>query len=396
MTGAPLSAAIVGSGPAGLFTLDAILRHAPDARVDVFERLPTPFGLVRSGIAPDHQGTKAVVRQFERAFARPSVRLLANVEVGRDVALERLIETYDLVFAATGSPQDRKLGIPGEDLQGVHGSQAFIGWLNGHPDHRDLAPRVGENVVIVGAGNVAIDVARILAKSAEELRASDLCSHAWPIVGRARRIDVVARGDMARAKFDLAELEALGKLAQARPALDPENLARARWPDHSLGATFEGFASLPRNRPTTIAFHFGLTPVALLGDGRIGAVRFIDSQGGVRELEADTVVTAIGAQVPAAPWPPGVIAVGWAAGSAGSIPASRKEAAEAVARAMAAVPRPHSEPGQWSPAPGAAAVIDWAGWKRVEAAELARAEPPRPREKFTRRAELLAAASNIR
>ncbi|MBN9463396.1 MAG: FAD-dependent oxidoreductase, partial [Burkholderiales bacterium] len=166
--------AIIGSGPAGCYLADHLLRLAPDAHIDVLERLPVPFGLVRYGVAPDHQGTKAVVRVLDRVLGRERVGFFGNLEIGRDVRLDELRSLYDAVVLATGAPRDRRLGIPGEDLPGVVGSGAFVGWYNGHPDHAPPPLRSVRSAVVVGNGNVAIDVARILAKSPAEMAGSDL------------------------------------------------------------------------------------------------------------------------------------------------------------------------------------------------------------------------------
>jgi len=390
-----LKAAILGAGPAGLFALDALLRRAPGIEVDVYERLPTPFGLIRSGVAPDHQGTKAVVRQFERAFAKPGVRLLANVEVGRDVSITAIARHYDLVFAATGAPGDRRLGVPGEDLPGVYGSLAFTAWLNGHPDHRDLAPAIGGHVVVVGAGNVAVDVARLLAKTPAELAASDLCDHAHHIVGAARRITIVARGGLAEARFDPTELRALTGLDGARLQLAPaDHRALAALPaDNPLRECFEG-GTKPDPAAVTIEAAFHLSPVAILGEDRVRAIRLRDAAGIERDLACGTIITAIGAAAPADAWPAGVYTLGWASGAAGAIPDSRRQAGAVVETALADL-SPTTSRGPDPTTNLSIDVVDWAGWKRIDQAETARAAAPRPREKLTRRDELAAAASGL-
>lgn len=387
-----LKAAILGAGPAGLFALDALLRSAPDVAVDVYERLPTPFGLIRSGVAPDHQGTKAVVRQFERAFVKPGVRLLANVEVGRDVSVQAITAHYDLVFAATGAPQDRRLGVPGETLPGVYGSLAFTAWLNGHPDHRDLAPRVGERVVIIGGGNVAIDVARLLAKTEGELSSSDLCDHARGLVGAARSVTLVARSELANARFAVAELRALAELAGARlvlAAADRPALA-ALPPDSALRECFEADRGSAREG-VDIEVAFRLTPVGFVGDDTVRAVRLRDVADAERDLACDTVITAIGAAPPGQAWPSGVHTLGWASGAAGAIPDTRRQAGAVVAAALSGV----SPMASRGPDPTASLIgraVGWSGWKRIDAAETSRAAPPRPRDKFTCRNALLSAA----
>ena len=178
--------AIVGAGPSGFYAADGLLRARPDLHVDIIDRLPTPYGLVRAGVAPDHQGTKAIVRQFEKLLQQPDVRFAGNIEVGRDLSWEELDEGYDAVIVATGMVVDRKLGVPGEDLSHVWGSWRFIGWLNGHPDCRsgpDLS--AVQSVAVIGNGNVALDAARLLAKSAEEMIRSDIVPEAGAAIAAA-------------------------------------------------------------------------------------------------------------------------------------------------------------------------------------------------------------------
>jgi len=162
---------IVGAGPSGLFAAQHLRRLAPDVEIDIIDRLPVPYGLIRYGVAADHQGTKAVARQFERLFEREDVGFFGNVLVGRDLSVSDLTDLYDSVVLATGLSGDRRLGVPGEDLSGVYGSGTLTRWLNSHPDEVLLQPRLGPRVIIFGNGNVAIDVARILAKTPDELRA---------------------------------------------------------------------------------------------------------------------------------------------------------------------------------------------------------------------------------
>ena len=170
--------AIVGSGPAGYYTAET-LQKADDIAVDVIDRLPVPYGLIRTGVAPDHQSIKAVSRRYEGVALTDNVRFVGHVAVGADVSIDELVALYDAVILATGAPSDRPLGIPGADLPGVIGSAAFVGWYNGHPDFAHLDPPLdAAGVVVIGNGNVALDVARILAKTPNEFAGSDIVAHA--------------------------------------------------------------------------------------------------------------------------------------------------------------------------------------------------------------------------
>src|SRR5688572_4621410 len=173
--------AVIGSGPAGYYTAEACQKQFGDeVRIDIIDRLPTPYGLIRAGVAPDHQSIKAVSRRYEAVSLSNNVRFVGNVTVGRDVTIEELLGLYDAVVLATGAPVDRPLGIPGEHLPGVIGSAAFVGWYNGHPEHSQLVPPLdADAAVVIGNGNVALDVARILAKSPAEFVGSDIAAHAF-------------------------------------------------------------------------------------------------------------------------------------------------------------------------------------------------------------------------
>jgi NADPH-dependent glutamate synthase beta subunit-like oxidoreductase len=178
--------AVIGSGPAGYYTAEAAQKAWGAAvRVDIIDRLPVPFGLIRTGVAPDHQSIKAVSRRYEATALGDNVRFVGNVAVGRDVSIPELQELYDAVVLATGAPADRPLGVPGDDLPGVVGSAAFVGWYNGHPDHAGLNPPLAGDAVVVGNGNVALDVARILAKAEDEFGGSDIVGHALGALGSA-------------------------------------------------------------------------------------------------------------------------------------------------------------------------------------------------------------------
>lgn len=401
--------AIIGSGPAGCYLADHLLRLAPDARIDVLERLPVPFGLVRYGVAPDHQGTKAVVRVLDRVLGRDRVGFFGNLEVGRDVRLDELRSLYDAVVLATGAPRDRRLGIPGEDLPGVVGSGAFVGWYNGHPDHAPPPLRSVRSAVVVGNGNVAIDVARILAKSPAEMAGSDLAPQVLELLAAQpiETIHVVGRRGPAEAKFTQHELAELGTLARARPRVaDPSAIAG----DTPIVEVLRGFAADTREAPVTIVFHFGLAPVAFLGSHGLEGVRFARADGTAQEIAAQLAVTCIGYQsvaccsaAPVAGAFPnhdgrideGLYVTGWAKrGPSGTIPTNRTEAQQ-VAQKVAAEALDHGRPG----GEGLAALlaergvrrIDHASWRRIDAAEQAGAASDRCRRKFDTVAAMLEA-----
>ena len=209
-----ISVAIVGAGPAGFYCAEALLERSDAVAVDIIERLPTPYGLVRAGVAPDHQSTKQVTRKFEQTALENLVHFYGNVEVGRDIGLDELGRLYDAVVLATGSPNDRALGIAGEHLPGVYGASAFVGWYNGHPDFRDLAPRLGRLAVVVGNGNVSLDIARILVRSRAEMVASDIPDYALAAIEAA----------------DVTDVSAAGTARSARHQIRPRRAARGRPP----------------------------------------------------------------------------------------------------------------------------------------------------------------------
>ena len=268
--------AIVGAGPSGFYAADGLLRARPDLHIDIIDRLPTPYGLVRAGVAPDHQGTKAIVRQFEKLLGQPDVRFAGNIEVGRDLSWEEFDAAYDAVIVATGMVIDRKLGVPGEDLPHVWGSWRFVGWLNGHPDFRagpDLSK--AKTVAVIGNGNVALDVARVLAKSADEMAKSDIVPEAGAAIAAAPLTDiyVIGRRGPEHASFTNNELAEMGRLARAvsvtdakalevaPPATDPtpERLRKAKNLE-----ILKGFAGHKAGeKPVTVHFLFGAAPKAI-------------------------------------------------------------------------------------------------------------------------------------
>jgi NADPH-dependent glutamate synthase beta subunit-like oxidoreductase len=402
--------AIIGSGPAGCYLADHLFRLLPDVSIDILERLPVPFGLIRYGVAPDHQGTKAITRVLDRVLSRDRVSFFGNVEVGRDVRLDELMSLYDAVVLATGAEWDRQLGSPGEDLPGVVGSGAFTGWYNNHPDRAAPPVQSMSSAVIIGNGNVAIDVTRVLAKGPSELAGSDLSPEvtAWLDSQPIESIHIVGRRGAADAKFTEHELAELGTLERARPVVvDPADLSG----DGAVVETLRRFAAEGRKSAVAINFHFNLTPIAFLGDEQLCAVQFRSADGSNIELPAQLAVTCIGYEsvVCSSANPVNglfpnhngkvedrLYVVGWAKrGPSGTIPTNRAEAqqvAQEISREVADTNRP-----------GAAALrqlleerrvcwVDYAAWHRIDAAEMARAGERRCRRKFVTVTELLEAA----
>jgi NADPH-dependent glutamate synthase beta subunit-like oxidoreductase len=403
--------AIIGSGPAGCYLADSLLRLIPGASIDIFERLPVPFGLIRYGVAPDHQGTKAVARVLDRVLSRDRVSFFGNVEVGRDIRLEELMALYDAVVLATGASRDRRLNIPGEDLPGVVGSGAFTGWYNGHPDHRAPAIDGVRSALIIGNGNVAIDVARVLAKSSTELAGSDLPPDvmSWLEAQPIETIHIVGRRSATGAKFTQHELAELGTLQRAVPiVVDPDGLSG----NDAIVETLRSFAqNQSRSAPVTIRFHFNLTPIGFLGDERLSAVQFRSVNGAIGEISAQLAVTCIGYETRAcctATPANGVFTneegkvedrlyvVGWAKrGPSGTIPTNRAEAQQVAQKITQEVPD-GVRPGRAGVLPlleqRQVCWVDYAAWRRIDAAELARAGDGRCRGKLTTVTGMLEAA----
>jgi ferredoxin/flavodoxin---NADP+ reductase len=296
VTERPLRVAVVGSGPAGFYAADALLKADPPAEVDMIERLPTPWGLVRLGVAPDHENIKAVSRAFERTAQRPGFRFFGNVGVGADVSHEELARLYDAVLYAVGAQTDKRLGIPGEDLPGSWAATELVAWYNGHPDFQHLEFDLsGKTAVVVGNGNVAIDVARMLALTPEELAPTDTTPAAIDeLCGSGiQEIVMLGRRGPAQASFTPPELQELGELAGADVLVDPaeleldaaseraleEDRARAR---RNVELLREFAAREPSGKPRAIRLRFLVSPVAILGDERVEGVEVVHNR-----LEAD-------------------------------------------------------------------------------------------------------------
>jgi ferredoxin/flavodoxin---NADP+ reductase len=282
MADSALRIAVVGSGPAGFYAAGALLDAATPIEVDMIERLPTPWGLVRLGVAPDHPKLKSVSRAFERIAEKPGFRFLGNVEVGRDLSHADLRRLYDAVIYAFGAQTDRRLEIPGEELPGSWSATEFVAWYNGHPDYQQLPFDLNvERAVVIGNGNVALDVARMLALTPEELAPTDTTDPAIEAIGSStlREIVVVGRRGPAQASWTTQELKEMGELAGADVSVDPAELEGAAAEDTPTQRNLEvlrAFAARePTGKPVLVRFLFFRSPVALHGDTKVESVELV-------------------------------------------------------------------------------------------------------------------------
>jgi ferredoxin--NADP+ reductase len=287
----PLRAAIIGSGPSGFYAAEYYLKQTNMViQVDMFDRLPTPFGLVRGGVAPDHDKIKSVTKVYDKIASNPNFRFFGNVEFGKDITHADLTAHYHQIIYATGAQTDRRMGIPGEDLNGSHAATEFVGWYNAHPDYRDLEFDLSqERVAVIGNGNVAMDVARILASSIEELAHTDIADYALEALkeSRVREIYVLGRRGPAQAAFTNPEIKELGALAEtdvivpsADATLDP--LTEAYLHDHPDRVAQTNVAVLQKyaeqgstGKPRKIIMRFLVSPIELIGTARVEKIRLL-------------------------------------------------------------------------------------------------------------------------
>src|SRR5438552_6096978 len=289
----PLRVAVIGAGPTGFYTAEALFRRAGlVVQVDVFDRLPTPFGLVRFGVAPDHQKIKSVTAQFDRIASSPGFRFFGHVELGKDVTIDDLRAHYHQFVYATGAQTDRRMGIPGEDLQRSHPATEFVAWYNGHPDYRDCRFDLSqERAAVVGVGNVAIDVARILCRSPQELATTDIADHALEALrsSRIKEVYLLGRRGPAQAAFTNPEVKELGELADAdvtarHDEVELDELSRAAVERSQDRAALkkaeilrEYAARKPGGKSKKLIIRFLVSPVELCGNeaGEVAALRLV-------------------------------------------------------------------------------------------------------------------------
>lgn len=420
-----INVAVIGAGPSGFYTVDALLKGDKDVRVDIIERLPTPFGLIRGGVAPDHQTTKKVARVYEKTALSDGVGYYGNVEVGRDVTIAELQEMYDAIVLAVGAPRDRKLGIPGEDKLGVFGSADFVGWYNGHPDFTDLQPDLNtDTVVVIGQGNVAVDVARVLVKTPEEMTETDIADHAADAIEASPITDVymVGRRGPIEAKFTNVELREMGKLDDCLPVIDPAQLpdeVTGEWSDRDKRlkdrnlATMKEFPDVdPAGKSKRVHFTFYAKPVEILGDDKVEGIRMEHTKvedgrsvgtGEFFEIECGLVIPAIGYFSDPFPGVPfdvdngvvvhdegrvgdGIYAVGWIKrGPTGVIGTNKPDgdiAATQIFEDIADGTKPGREALEALLAERNVRCLTYRDWQTIDAAEVAAAKPGAPRRKF--------------
>src|SRR4051812_23973172 len=447
----PLRIAIVGSGPAGFYAAGQLVGGELPIEVDMIERLPTPWGLVRLGVAPDHPNIKAVSRVFEKIAARPGFRFLGNVEIGRDLSHEDLTRLYDAVVYAVGAQSDRKMGIPGEDLPGSLPATAFVAWYNGHPDYEGLDVDLSaKRVVVIGNGNVAVDVTRMLALTREELSPTDTSDAALEALCAAgvEEIVMVGRRGPAQATFTTPELQELGELAGADVVVDPADLGL----DSASEASLEDNSTARRNveilreyatrertdKPKSVHLRFLWSPVAINGTDKVESIELVRNElsedgkravptGVTETLETGLVLRSVGyrgVRIPDVPFDeqrgtirnengrvldeagahiPGLYCTGWIKrGPSGVIGTNKKDATETVALLLedeAAGALPH----RGAPAETVDAVLAergaqpglYEGWSAIDDVERARgSEQGRPRVKLCTWDELLDAAAS--
>jgi ferredoxin--NADP+ reductase len=427
----PLRVAVVGSGPAGFYAAGALL--AGGARVDLIERLPTPWGLVRLGVAPDHPKIKSVSRAFEKIAAQDGFRFLGNLEIGRDVQHDDLHELYDAVVYAVGAQTDRRMGIPGEDLPGSWAATEFVAWYNGHPDYQQLHFDLsGRRAVVIGNGNVAVDVARMLALTREELDPTDTTDAAIKAIAGSgiEEIVMVGRRGPAQAAFTTPELIELGELAGADIVVDPRDLEAAEPKDtnseRNLDVLREYARREPTGKPRRIVLRFFRSPTRILGEDRVTAIELVRNTldeneraaptGETETLDCGIVFRSVGYRGVALPGVPfdesrgtipnesgrvgeRVYAAGWIKrGPSGVIGTNKKDATETVELLLAdlgdapRVAKTDEDVDLFLTERGARPVI-YGGWTAIDEQERAAGEPlGRPRVKLVSWDDLLEAA----
>ncbi len=444
--------AVIGSGPAGIYSAQALTdpSNPSPVQVDVYDRLPVPYGLVRYGVAPDHPKIKSIIEQLRKVMERPSVRFLGNIRLGRDVTLTELRGYYDAVVVACGASADRALSVPGEDLPGSISATEFVSWYSGHPDAAvDGIAVTATSVAVIGAGNVALDVARMLLAPVDRLRVTDVPEHVLTELAASpvRDVYIVARRGVAQAKFSSKELHEIGELADVDVLLRAQDLHLDESTQNELNGdparhhavdVLRSFAQRqPEGRTKRLHFRFMMRPHAVIGTDRVDGLDLertafdttgsLVGTGQIERLPVQLVVRSVGYRgLPTEGLPfdaaagiiphrhgavlsdgrpiPGMYVAGWIKhGPNGLIGTNRKDAADTVATLFADLPAlpmaPHRDTEELLAVLRARGVdvVDWAGWQHIDAAEIVKGQPVgRSRVKIHDWDELLAIGASVR
>ena len=411
--------AIVGAGPAGYFAAQALQNQQNEDRtfaIDMIERLPTPWGLVRSGVAPDHPKIKTVSKVFEKIAADPNFRLFANVEIGSEISVAQLKEKYDAVVIATGSHLGKSLGIPGEELPGSLSAADFVPWYNSHPDYVDVkVPLDCDTAVVIGAGNVAMDVARMLALEPSELDPTDTADHAIDAfkASAVRDVYISARRGPEHAAFTSPELRELPKLEHTNVVINKADIDAAivragAEPEKDVKSNLDAMLLIAESQKSeherTMRFLFQHTPKQILGTDRVEGVVYSTPSGDVT-IKCGLVITAIGYQaagIDGVPYENGKVVntdgrvnenlyvVGWAKRGPSGVIGTNKSDAAAVVELMISDLKTPKAAGDISQLLTHQVVVDQIAWQKINEAEVAAGEPKgKPRVKSVKRDELL-------
>ena len=415
--------AIIGAGPAGYYTAESLTKGEADVRVDIIDRLPTPYGLIRAGVAPDHQSIKNVSRRYAATNDRENVRFVGNLTLGRDISMAELKELYDVVILATGAPADRPLGIEGNDLRGVYGSGAFVGWYNSHPDYCDLNPDLRiASVAVIGNGNVAVDVARILAKTSSEMTETDLAEHAADSIhGSAiKDIYILGRRGPLEAAFTPKELGELNQMENCVALVDDAQLPSSDHDANLSGALKKNMVHLRAmannksdEKPVRLHIKFYLRPTEIMGDGGVCCIKLEETRveggkcvgtGMYETLPAGLVIPCIGyraSPIEDVPYDKdrGVFTnndgrideqlycVGWARrGPTGTIGTNKPDGVGIAAKVLDEI-KPTGKMGREGLNKLVQTrdlhIVTFADWKKIDAAEMEAASGGAPRAKFS-------------
>ncbi len=439
-TDRPLRVAIVGSGPSAFYAAEALLKLDIKVKVDMFEKLPVPFGLVRYGVAPDHLKIKNVVKVFEKIAENPNFSFLGNVTVGKNIMVFELQKFYDAMIFCIGAEADRRLGIDGEDLVGSHTATEFVAWYNGHPDYQDHHFDFSHPVaVVIGQGNV--DVSRILSKTPDELKTTDISQHALEILAESKikEVHMYGRRDPAQASFTPSEIKEMGELADCTPVIDPEDLKLTETSLKELEdparpvrkknyEVLQHLATMKEARNRKFFLHFRRSPVAIIGKGRVQKIRFeinslvgepgsqkVRGTGKFEEIECGIIFRSIGYRgIPIKGLPfsdqtgvipnqagrvtdseqifAGCYTAGWIKrGATGIIGTNKADSGETVKSLLEDIDNltpcecPDTQEVLAFLKSREVRVVSFADWKKIDAVEIAQgAKIGKPREKFTR------------